>query len=145
MFKELDILKNNIVDVRANFSKLVAQAGAMNSEELADINVSQMDSGIDGDGKALKPDYSPSYAKFKGFKTPNLKVTGDYHSSIDVENKNGRLLFFSDDEGSDKVSFLEDHYDNKQYGIAPQNEQKAADEIDEDLTKIVENEITKGI
>jgi len=142
---ELKKLHKNTIEVGKNLKLSAAIAGEKNKEELADLNVSQMEKGIGGDGKKIKPDYAPFYADFKGFKTPNLKVTGDYHSSISVERKGEKLLFFSDDEGSEKVSFLEDHYRNEQYGISPQNEQKAADEIEPDLFKIVETQLEKGI
>lgn len=142
---ELKKLYINTVQVSENLKVSVAVAAEKNKEELADLNVSQMEKGIGGDGKKIKPDYSPSYASFKGFKTPDLKVTGDYHSSISVDRKGERLLFFSDDAGSDKVNFLESHYDNNQYGIAPQNEQEAVDYIEPDLFKDLSNQLSKGI
>jgi hypothetical protein len=142
---ELKKLHKNTIEVSKNLNSLVAIAGEKNKEELADLNVSQLEKGISGDGKKMKPDYSKPYAAFKGFKTPNLKVEGTYHESIDMEAKADKWLFYSKNEGSKKVNFLEDHYNNTQYGIAPQNEQKAADEIEPDLFKEVENGLQKGI
>ena len=142
---ELETLYNNIIEVGNSLKGLIATAGVKNKEELADLNVSQMDKGIGGDGKKITPNYSPNYAAFKGFKTPDLKVTGDYHSSINVTNKNDKLLFYSEDSGSDKVNFLESHYDNNQYGIAPQNEQEAVDYIEPDLFKDIEKLLKQKI
>lgn len=142
---ELEKLYRNSIEVSKNLKTLIAIAGEENKEELADLNVTQMEQGLASTGKNITPKYSPKYARFKGFTTPNLKVTGDYHSSIDVERKGDRLLFFSKDAGSDKVNFLDEHYDNNQYGIAPQNEQIAADEIEPSLFKKVQKGLQKGI
>ena len=142
---ELEKLYKNTLEISKSLPTLTAIAGEKNKEELADLNVSQMEKGIGGDGKKIKPDYSPNYGAFKGFKTPNLKLTGDYHSSIEVLRKGNKLLFGSDDAGSDKVSFLDDHYNNNQYGIAPQNEQKDADIKEPDLFLLVEKGLEKGI
>ena len=139
---ELEQLYKNVVRVGSELSTLAAIAGEKNKEELADINVSQMDEGLRSDGKKIVPDYSPNYAKFKGFKTPNLKLTGDFHSGVFVERKGDKLLFDSTDDKTDK---LESRYSSDIFGITPKNEQKAADEMDEDLLKLVEKELEKRI
>lgn len=142
---ELERLYKNVQEISKNLQTLTAIASGKNKEELADLNVSQMEKGIGGDGNKIIPDYSPNYAAFKGFKTPDLKVTGDYHSSIEVEIKNKKTLYTSSDAGSDKVRWLDDYYDNMQYGIAPQNEQEAADYIEPDLFEEINKELKKGI
>jgi hypothetical protein len=139
---ELEQLYKNVVRVESELKTLTAIAGEKNKEELADLNVSQMDEGLRSDGKKIVPQYSPNYAKFKGFKTPNLKLTGDFHSGVFVERKGDKLLFDSTDKKTDK---LESRYSSNIFGIAPKNEQKAADELDEDLLKLVEIELEKGI
>ena len=139
---ELEQLYKNVISVREELNTLVAIAGEKNKEELADLNVEQMNEGLRSDGKKIVPEYSPNYAKLKGFKTPNLKLTGDFHSGVFVERKGDKLLFDSSDEKTDK---LESQYTENIFGIAPKNEQKAADEMDEDVLKEVETQLNKGI
>lgn len=121
--------------IRKELPTIVAIAGEKNKEELADINVSQLDQGLLSTGKSITPKYSPNYAIAKGFETPNLKLTGDFHSGVFVERKGSRLLFDSSD---DKTPDLEKKYTPDIFGIAPQNEQLAADELDEDVFKEIE-------
>ena len=146
MPNDFDILSNNIKVIIKDIDFYIAKEAVNYKEELADLNVSQMEKGIGGDGKKIKPEYSNKYAQFKGFKTPNLKVTGDYHSSIYVEQKNDRMLFDSNDTDTDKRIFLDNHYNNSQYGVAPQNEQEAADYIDSDnFIKTIDYDITQNV
>jgi hypothetical protein len=128
--------------VNDNLAEIVAIAGEKNDAELADINIEQLDEGILSTGKKITPDYSPGYAKFKGFKTPNLKLEGDFHSGIFVDRKGEFLIFDSTDYKTPK---LEGKYSSDIFGIAPKNEQRAADEIDETLLKDLDNEYSKGI
>lgn len=139
---ELEKLYKNTVEVSKNLKTLVAVSGEKNKEELADLNVAQMDEGILSTGSKIVPDYSPGYAAYKGFKTPNLKDTGDFHSGVFMEAKGDRWLFDSTDEKTNK---LETKYSSDIFGIAPKNEQTAADEIEPDLFKEVENGLERGI
>jgi len=143
--RELEKLYINLVQVQRALETSVAIAGEKKSKGLAELNVSQMNDGIGGDGKSIRPIYTLPYAMGKGFETPNLKVKGTYHKSIDVEAAGKRMLFFSNDSDTDKVDFLEEHYDNDQYGIAPKNEQKAANIIESDLFKDIEQKLENGI
>jgi hypothetical protein len=142
---ELEKLYKNTIEISKNISLLVAKASEDNKEELADLNVSQLEKGISGDGDKMNPNYSPNYAKFKGFRVPDLKVSGDYHSSISVKRVKDKTMYYSKDDSSDKVKFLESYYRNIQYGIAPQNEQKAVDEIESDLAKRFNKVLKNGV
>ena len=143
--RELEKLYINLAQIQRTLPVLTAQSGEKNSDWLAELNVSQMNEGIGGDGRKIRPIYSKPYAIEKGFETPNLKVKGNYHESINVKAAGERMLFFSNDSDTDKIDFLEEHYDNKQYGIAPKNEQKAVDEIEPYLFKDLEKQLEKGI
>lgn len=139
---ELKTLYKNTLEVQRTLPTLTAIAGEKNKEELADLNVSQMDEGLLSTGSKIVPDYHPNYAAFKGFKTPNLKDTGDFHSGVFVERKGDRLLFDSKD---DKTNKLESKYSSDIFGIAPKNEQTATDEIEDDLFNVIETQLEKGI
>ena len=143
MPNDFDILSNNIQHITKNIDSYIAQEANNSKEEIADLVVSQMDEGIRGDGKKIEPEYSKAYAEFKGFKTPNLKLEGDFHSAEFVEIKGDRMLIGNTDI---KAAKLEDKYSNLIHKIAPKNEQNAADEIDTDnLIKTIDNDITKNV
>lgn len=55
-----------------------------NKKDIIQAQQDQLSAGIRGDGKKIKPDYSPSTAKKKGFKTPNLFDTGDMYKGLDI-------------------------------------------------------------
>lgn len=55
-----------------------------NEDLIAGLVTSQMDRGEDATGK-ITPEYSPGYAAFKGFTTPNLRLEGDFHRSVFAE------------------------------------------------------------
>jgi hypothetical protein len=139
---ELKKLNRNALEVQQTLKTKAAIAGEKNKEELADLNVSQMDKGLLSTGSKIVPDYSPGYAAFKGFSTPNLKLEGDFHSGVFVERKGDRLLFDSKDS---KTGKLEDKYTSDIFGIAPNNEQEWADEIEPDYFTDIENTLEKGI
>lgn len=142
MFDELDIFINNVINISANLSLYVAKAGEKSKEELADLNVEQMNEGLLSTGKKITPKYSKAYAKFKGFSTPNLKLEGDFQSGVYVERKGNRLLYDSKDEKSNK---LEEKYTSDIFSIAQKNEQKAADEMDDDLLNSIDKDLLKNI
>jgi hypothetical protein len=53
-----------------------------NEDRIAGLVEGQMNVGQTGEGTPIRPAYSPSYAAFKGFQTPDLKLSGDFHKSI---------------------------------------------------------------
>jgi len=83
--------------------------------KMIDANEDQLDKGILTSGSPIKPDYTPNYATKKGFKTPNLKVKGDWRKSIYVNND---LTFGASDY---KTPFLVGKYSDKILGNTEKN------------------------
>jgi hypothetical protein len=55
-----------------------------NKNDIIKAQQEQLSTGTRGDGKKIKPDYSPNTAAKKGFKTPNLFDTGDMYKGLDI-------------------------------------------------------------
>lgn len=117
-----------------NPSQLVVQAAALREEELADLNVANLEKGIRSDGSKITPEYSPSYAAFKGFKTPNLKLEGDFHSGIffDADKTTEVIKTGSTDWKEDK---LREKYGNEILGVS---DSQLMGEIDDELPELID-------
>lgn len=139
---ELEKLYRNTISVSKNLDNSVANAAVKNSKELADINRDQLSEGLLSSGDSTDDYASISYANFKssiGSKSVpkmDFKLRGAYHKSINVK-KTG---FTSTDPNN-----LEQRFGDDLLGIAPKNEQKAADEIEPELFADIENQLEKGI
>lgn len=140
MADELDIFINKIKELSIELPALVTQAAKNVEAELADLNVSQMNEGILSTGGKITPQYSNAYANFKGFKTPNLKLEGDFHSGVFADAKTDYIEFDSTDYKTEK---LEDKYSSNIFGIAPKNEQKQADLEDPYLLILIDKKLTR--
>jgi len=134
-------LENNIQDVSRGLDKLFKNAADKNKEELADLQVEQQLKGKTNEGLNIEPEYSPDYAQFKGFSTPNLNLEGDFHSGVYALPEIGAIEYGSTDEKAEK---LEKKYDNI-FGIAPENLQEELDIVDPDFKIELENELFKGL
>lgn len=122
-----------------NAKDLIIKAVSSRTEELADFNVENMDKGLLSTGKKIKPDYSKGYAAFKGFKTPNLKLEGDFHSGVYSEIRGDKILFDSKDY---KTSKLEKQYSADIFGV---KSSQLIEVVDMELSDIIDNEIMKGL
>jgi len=105
-----------------NVNLLVAEAVQNKEKPLVEINKSQMLDKKRADGKTIVPKYSLSYAKFKGFNNPNLKLTGDFQKDMFLET-NGNQFFINSKDG--KALKLIIRYSEKIFGISPKNRPKA--------------------
>lgn len=131
-------LDSFIHNVRSLNSKdLIVKAAKLTTDQLADLNVEQMDQGLLSTGNKIQPDYSPSYEKYKGFKTPNLKDEGDFHDETYAKVIGSEIEFGSTDWKSNKLQI---HYTKNIFGVTEKN---FIETIDPELPEIIDNEITK--
>jgi hypothetical protein len=86
--------------------------------EMIRLNHEQLDEGILNTGKQIEPEYSPSYANFKGFDIPDLNLTGAFRRGWDVVVDDKELLFGSNDE---KTKRLVDKYTVEIFGLTKEN------------------------
>lgn len=72
----------NIKNLR--LTDIATKAIEDNKNDIIKAQQEQLQEGKRGDGKKIKPDYSPFTAGKKGFKTPNLFDSGDMYNQMDV-------------------------------------------------------------
>ena len=117
-------------------------------DETADLIRDQMMQGKRGDGSNIEPSYrSRLYASRKqqtpgrGFLTPNLKDTGDFHGSVRLLTKRkGKYLIEATDE---KTKMLLQKYDEPQtlLTLTDNNKEITADK----LKKLIIDDLLEGI
>lgn len=74
-----------------------------NEDLIAGLIEGQLNARQDGDNNPISPRYSPSYAAFKGFSTPDLKLTGDFHRSIYAQATQQGAAIGATDEKTDAL------------------------------------------
>lgn len=120
-------------EINQNIDLLVVHAVKNKEKNLVNINRSQMLNHKRADDKTIFPKYSPSYASFKGFKDPNLKLTGDFQKDMFLETK-GNEFYISSKDG--KTLKLIMQYSEDIFGIAPSNKPKAQQISVKELSRI---------
>lgn len=92
----------------------------MNSEEqrILNQNKSQLQQGKTSGNQKITPEYSPKYAEFKGFRTPNLYLTGEFYSEFVLQEQSGVFHFGSADW---KSQILIDKYGIEIFGLTDEN------------------------
>lgn len=136
-------LETFIKGIRAlNANKLILKAASLTREELADLNVSNLEQGELANGKRTDKYASTVYSTYKraiGSKsTPymDLKLEGDFTEGINVK-VSSKIEFGSTDE---KAEMLQQRYSKDIFGV---QEPQLADTIDADVSQLIINEITK--
>ena len=107
-------------------------------EEIVDLNRGQMLSSTRSDGQAITPEYSPAYAARKGFSAPNLKLTGDFQSEMDLIVEGNEYIITSFDF---KTPFLVDKYGAAIFGITVANQAKAQNLTARSLTRLYRRKV----
>lgn len=123
---------------------IIFEAASKNTDELADLNVLQLESGLMSTGAKLRPEYSTTtYAKYKksiGSKsspTPDLKLTGAFHEAFYVKPENGKIKFGSNDSKEGK---LQQDYGDDIFGVTTDN---LINTIDPDIPDIIDKMLMK--
>jgi hypothetical protein len=102
-------------------------------------NWKQLDEGRKNDNNPITPLYSPSYAKKKGFSIPDLKVTGDFRNSFDIDFRTDKLIWGAGDE---KAPHLISRYGANILGLTEENAALIFEDINKKRNNYVEK-ITK--
>jgi hypothetical protein len=147
-------LKNNVDSVINNLDKIIVEAMVAEKEAIIDLNVSNLEKGINTEGNNVGEYESPEYAQLKksmGSKSPlgivDTKLTGDFHEGFYAEPYYGSspetsgLFINSKDEKSDD---LDRKYGNL-FGLTPDNNDELEDLIVPHIQKSIIDGITKGI
>jgi hypothetical protein len=134
---ELRLRSNKFVD---NLQSYIEGAIDDNTE-LLDLNREQLkvEHATINDQKII-PQYSKAYAKQKGFKTPDLFVTGELFKSLTIETKGST---FEINGNTDYTPKLIEWYSPDIFGIAkskrPRAKQITTKQLSEDYQKAVLN------
>jgi len=117
----------------ASIDLLITEAVQGEDKFLVDLNRQQMLNHKLKTEAPIKPDYSPSYAKFKGFNTPNLKLTGDFQNDMYLSTNGKEYSISSNDH---KTWKLINKYTRNIFGIPKSKEPKARNKVIKSLRRI---------
>lgn len=112
---ELQIKLNDLVQ---NWDKYLDDFIQAIEPDLIDVNTDQLDKSIDSKGKKFPAYANPDYAKLKGRKFPDLKLTGDFRSDFFVDYFNDKIYIDSKDEKTEK---LVGQYGEDLFGLTESN------------------------
>jgi len=127
MLMTLTELRNNLN--RLNIAEVVESVYAETKEALEDLNTKQLRDGLTTAGGRF-PSYAyPDYAQFKqqlnpapGLGNPDLRLTGEFHSSIVATYNGVSINVGSNLSGTTKVDQLERWYgEDRIYGLTEEN------------------------
>ena len=112
---------NKWISALRNVEDTFRRAIVENQEEILDLNIAQLEKGIDSFGQFLDEYDSASYAQFKKsigsqapLGIPNLKLEGDFHSGFILKADGNVFIFTSTDEKKDR---LVDKYGENIFGL----------------------------
>lgn len=106
---------------RMNIEDICEEIAEENSVEFIKLQQEQMKEGKLNTGSPITPNYTASYAKKKGFSTPNLYNTGEFYKSMNVlVNRNT----FAITSAVPYEQYLEKRYTTDIWGLDEENQQK---------------------
>lgn len=146
---DLTQLHSNINGVIDNLESIVLKAAMESKETIADLNTSQLEVGKTSEGNDIEPAYySPAYANLKksmGKKAPgsipDLKLTGDFYAGLYADLQDGWIELHSTDY---KETRLRRKYSDDIFGLTKGNLKKLTKYMDDDLIKLLKDELTRS-
>lgn len=114
----------------SNIDVHIAESIQERDEQLVNMNIVQLERSMSKEGKAITPEYSPSYAKYKGFEHPDLKDTGAFHEAafLSVDENKGEFFIGSEDEKTPMLLARYERSDQTIFGI-PESDQPEAKKL----------------
>jgi len=122
----LQLMKKCAVDIAQNIERVNQDAIEAAVPKMIRANWDQLDQGKTNNDEPITPFYSPNYAKKKGFSIPDLKDTGDWRESFDIDIRGSELIWGASDY---KDPLLRDKYGNDIQGLNESNANKIFDGI----------------
>lgn len=147
-----DELKNRVNSINNNLERIIVEAMVAEDSAIIDLNVSQLEEGINAEGTVVGKYASDEYARHKqsiGSKAPfgivDLKLEGDFHSGFYADsyfgsNPDASGLFINSRDS--KTGKLESAYSGI-FGIAPDNKDELQELTLPLITNTIKNELTK--
>jgi len=123
----LDKYTRQLDDILRGLDDAALRIVRKSDDTILDLNRGQLLQGLTPKGTKLKPDYRLiRYATAKnganplpGFGTPDLKLTGKFHSNFYLTAQNGEIDFFSSDTKTSKL--IEKYGKDNIFGLTVQN------------------------
>lgn len=94
--------------------QIIQQSVDQTKDSIPELNKHQLEVGLLATSNPIVPKYSPSYAKKKGFTTPNLYVSGDFYRGL-YTTVNGNT--FTTNSSDIKAFPLETKYSKFIFGL----------------------------
>ncbi len=140
-------LLKNVNQTIKKVPSIVADAMEAESDLIIDLNVGQLEQGLDNEGELIEPEYATEeYAQLKkamGSKapqgTPDLILEGDFTEAFYTKRVGDSLLIDSNDE---KSPDLERKYDNI-FGLNPDSKKIRNEAVVPQIIERISYEITK--
>ncbi len=95
--------------------EVIIEAGITDNKGLATLNREQLKDHKNVADQTITPPYSLAYAKKKGFKDPDIFVTGGIHNSLVIEARDNKYWIYGK---SPFAKYFPEKYGDI-YGIAP--------------------------
>ena len=140
MVPRLKQIISRVKAVPSQIDVIITESLEENKEIAADLITNQLTHGIRGDGEEMTEYRSDEYAIFKrsigSISSPltDLKLTGDYHRSIELQTKGTEALIVSRDSKDEKLT-LKYGEETKQY----------TEESKKDLRQFIKPDIQIGL
>ena len=128
--------------IRSKLPDLFENAMLSQQKEIVGINRANLSGGKLSTGGSIVPKYSDAYAKKKGIRTPNLKVTGEFHKSIYVTPTNKDEVLITSDEtrnGFPLAAHLSEKYTQDIYGVGDNDADKIKEKAFEQVINIIDD------
>lgn len=138
MLERIKTLRKNVEQWQRSLPDVVLESVKDNEAEIIDLNIEEQlfQKGIDSEGQAITPGYSPltiSIKTAKGQPTDRvtLRDTGDFHRSFQISYGNDAFAFFATDP---KSQDLEKKYGGEIFGLTDDSLEEAIEIVKPDLT-----------
>jgi hypothetical protein len=140
-----DIIRN-IETVRGELTEIAIDAILLEDKTIIALNRKQLQQGRRADDELISPNYSNQYAKKKGRKVPNLKVSGEFYDNIYVYKDNNFVSVSSQrtENGFDVADRLEEMYTSEIYGINSNNKKYVVPKIWGNIFKTILKRVQNG-
>jgi len=136
MFELLSTFAGGLFD-GINYDKAIDDSVKLNDSIIEDINISQLQDGVNSDGKSIGQYASLEY---KGRLDPvDLNKDGGFYAGFNAKSKGGLLDITSTDE---KESILKNEWGEKILGLTVDNMHEAASYIIDDVADNLYKQIT---
>lgn len=138
MIDAIKQFRKNVEQWQRSLPDVVLESVKENEGQIIDLNTEeQLMKGLDSDGQAITPGYTPftvSIKRQKGQPTDRvtLKDEGDFHRSFKIAYGNDAFAIYADDPKAQK---LERKYGNEIFGLTDDNLQETIEITKDDLAE----------